>query len=124
VQCPPLFVTTAELTVDKQIFVRAVSIVPMLLCFCASVTRKIAYQSIYISLTFLYAADCYYTFCAVAMFLYPNMQNITDVQYAEIETITNSILICKQVVQYDKVVAYISSTSRYKAPDILAPRPG
>jgi len=93
----------------------------MLLCFYASDTRKIAYQYIYISLTFPYAADCYYAFRAVAIFVSPNMRQITDVQYAETGTITNSISVCRQVVQYDKVVLYIS-TSRHKAPDILTLR--
>ena len=93
----------------------------MILCVYASDTRKIAYQSIYVSLTFPYVADCYYAFRSVAIFVSPNMRQITDVQYAETGKITNSILICRQVVQYDKVVLHIS-TSRHKAPDTLTLR--
>lgn len=87
VQCPPFFRYDCRPTVDKQIFVRAVSIARKLLCFYASDTRKIANQSIYISLTFPYAADCYYAFRAVAIFVSPNMRLVTDVQYAATETI-------------------------------------
>jgi hypothetical protein len=105
VKGPPFFrYDCSKPTADKQIFVRAVSIARMLLRFYASDTRKIAYQSIYISLTLPYAADCYYAFRAVAIFVSPNMRQITDVQYAETGTITNSILICRQVFQYDKLV--------------------
>jgi len=92
VKGPPFFRHDCRPTVDKQIFVRAITIARKLLCFYASDTRKIANQSIYISLTFPYAADCYSAFRTVAIFVSPNMRQITDVQYAETGTITNSIL--------------------------------